>query len=112
MKCKREGCNKEAKDGKDYCGVVCSRIDNEKSYNKIVKSRGGKVKTIKRKNRAPNKDLNSKRIYENYKYEKDGVSYRGKTVCANFNNEKIECVVCYEQGLYFGKTCRNGGEDL
>ena len=118
MKCKRRGCQNEAAEGKDYCCAVCSRIDNQKEYNKIVKKRGGIVKKIIKKtikkstkkvevvNKAKNNDKSE------YKYLKDGVSYRGKLVCENFDNEKIECVMCYEQGLYFGKNCRKGGRNL
>ena len=44
------------------------------------------------------------------RYQKNGVSYQGKSVCLNYDDTNINCVICYEQGLYRAKSCRIKGE--
>ena len=42
-------------------------------------------------------------------YEKNGISYQGKTVCLNYDDDDLQCVICYEQSLFRKKSCRVKG---
>ena len=94
-----------------YCKCGCGR-----KLTKKQKQLGGIYASMKCANRQQAKDRTGiKRgpydksksfgYTRRYTYEKDGVSYRGKDVCLDFNNYDIACVMCYEQGLFRKKEC-------
>lgn len=101
MKCKRRGCHKEALEGKDYCGVVCSRKDNQRAFNKIVKLKGGVVK-------KPKKYVMRKRV----KMKQDkSIKFSGNEYCKNFDPSYYTCVNCMEQAVFKYKSCYKEAEN-
>ena len=90
--CGRKLTLKQKKEGRIYSSLVCS--------NRVH------ANERKGKKRGPYDKTKSKGCAHQYRYEQDGVSYKGKSVCLKFENTDINCVMCYEQGLFRKKDCR------
>lgn len=99
IKCKC-GCGKELtlqqkKWGCEYASSKCA--------NRV------KGEARKGKKRGPYKGFADNHQGRKLEYASNGLSYRGKKVCLNYDDERIECVICYEQSLFRKKACRVKG---
>lgn len=90
--CGRKLTNKQKQWGCEYASVKCA--------NRV---KGNNRRGIKR---GPYKGFADNHQGRKLVYEKNGVSYKGKEICKNYDDNKIDCVICYEQGLYRAKACR------
>lgn len=91
------GCGKELTKQQKKWGCTFA---STKCANKV---KGEQRRGIKR---GPYKGFADNHQGRKFNYEKNGVSYRGKEICTNYDDTKIDCVICYEQGLYRAKGCR------
>lgn len=96
MKCKRRGCRKKALEGKNYCGVRCSRLDNLAKFEAIAKKKQGLKMTEKKV---------EKKIIKEQVCIKRPIQFDGLEYCAHYDPAYYTCVNCMQQAVFKYKPC-------
>ena len=93
------GCGKPVPNKKRKQGGVYFNIQHANKHKGLL-AVGVKRKPYKKKQKCPSQDVYNLKMDVNDRY-----FYNGKSKCLNYNDEDINCVMCYENCLWRTKKC-------